>query len=133
MTLDEYNEAVKQIFAEQQNIAQLTAQLAMSGQASPANPQFVQIMTKQWGLVQQMAKLNTDLCSIMARRSEIPLRDAANSGALIVVFRRDVFACGLAHRDLCERSPTCCATVVPGYSCRISLTGAIASPLGQAV
>ena len=61
MTLDEYNEAVKQILTEQQNIAQLTAQLAMSGQASPANPQFVQIMTKQWGLVQQMAKLNTDL------------------------------------------------------------------------
>jgi hypothetical protein len=61
MTLDEYNESVKQILAEQQNIAQLTAQLAMSGQANPANPQFVQIMTKQWGLVQQMAKLNTDL------------------------------------------------------------------------
>jgi hypothetical protein len=61
MTLDEYNESVKQILAEQQNIAQLTAQLAMSGQANPANPQFAQIMTKQWGLVQQMAKLNTDL------------------------------------------------------------------------
>jgi hypothetical protein len=61
MTLDEYNEAVKQILAEQQNIAQLTAQLAMSGQANPTNPQFAQIMTKQWGLVQQMAKLNTDL------------------------------------------------------------------------
>ena len=61
MTLDEYNEAVKQILAEQQNIAQLTAQLAMSGQASPSNPQFGQLMTKQWALVQQMAKLNTDL------------------------------------------------------------------------
>jgi hypothetical protein len=61
MTLDEYNEAVQQILAEQQNIAQSTAQLAMSGQASPANPQFVQIMTKQWALVQQMAQLNADL------------------------------------------------------------------------
>jgi hypothetical protein len=61
MTLDEYNEAVQQILAEQQTIAQSTAQLAMSGQANPANPQFVQIMTKQWALIQQMAKLNTDL------------------------------------------------------------------------
>jgi hypothetical protein len=69
MTLDEYNEAVKQILVEQQNIAQLTAQLAMSGQANPTNPQFAQIMTKQWGLVQQMAKLNTDLMfGIMASK-----------------------------------------------------------------
>ena len=60
MTLDEYNEAVKQILTEQQNIAQLTAQLAMSGQQL-ANPQFVQIMTKQWGLVQQMANSTTYL------------------------------------------------------------------------
>jgi protein-disulfide isomerase-like protein with CxxC motif len=61
MTLDDYNAAVKQIMAEQQNIAQLTGQLAMSGQANPTNPQFAQIMTKQWALIQQMAKLNTDL------------------------------------------------------------------------
>lgn len=61
MTLDEYNASVKQIMAEQQELAQSTAQLAMSGQASPANPQFGQIMTKQWSLVQKMAKLNTDL------------------------------------------------------------------------
>jgi hypothetical protein len=61
MTLDEYNEAVKQIFAEQQKIAQSVAQLAMSGQANPTNPQFAQIMTGQWTLVQKMAKLNTDL------------------------------------------------------------------------
>jgi hypothetical protein len=33
----------------------------MSGQASPGNPQFSQIMTKQWSVVQKMAKLNTDL------------------------------------------------------------------------
>jgi hypothetical protein len=61
MTLEEYNQAVKQILAEQQSIAQSTAQLAMSGQANPTNPQFTQIMTKQWSLMQQMAKLNTDL------------------------------------------------------------------------
>ncbi len=61
MTLDEYTEAVKQIMAEQQSMAQQTAQLAMSGQANPTNPQFAQIMTKQWALIQQMAKLNTDL------------------------------------------------------------------------
>jgi hypothetical protein len=61
MTLNEYNDAVKQIMAEQQSIAQTTAQLAMSGQANPTNPQFTQIMTKQWALMQQMAKLNTDL------------------------------------------------------------------------
>lgn len=61
MTLEEYNDAVKKILAEQQSIAQSTAQLAMSGQANPTNPQFTQIMTQQWSLVQQMAKLNTDL------------------------------------------------------------------------
>ena len=35
--------------------------LAMSGQASPTNPEFTKIMSSQWSLVQQMAKLNTDL------------------------------------------------------------------------
>lgn len=60
MTMDEYNNAVKQIFAEQQSIAQATAKIAMSGKANPTNPDFTQLMTKQWGLVQQMAKLNTD-------------------------------------------------------------------------
>ena len=35
--------------------------LAMSGQAGPTSPEFSKIMTKQWALMQQMAKLNTDL------------------------------------------------------------------------
>lgn len=61
MTLEQYNDAIKQIVAEQQKIAQSTAQLAMSGQANPTNPQFTQIMTSQWALIQQIAKLNTDL------------------------------------------------------------------------
>ena len=61
MTLEEYNDSVKKILAEQQEIATMTGQLAMSGQASPGNPQFAQIMTKQWSVVQKMAKLNTDL------------------------------------------------------------------------
>lgn len=61
MTLEQYNEAVKQIIAEQQKIAQSTAQLALSAKASPANPEFMQLMTSQWGLVQQVMKLNTDL------------------------------------------------------------------------
>ncbi|HET8745907.1 MAG TPA: hypothetical protein VFM98_09885 [Ramlibacter sp.] len=61
MTLDEYNASVKQILEEQQKIAQSTAQLAMTGQASPTNPQFAQLMTSQWALLQQIAKLNTDL------------------------------------------------------------------------
>ena len=61
MTLEEYNAAVKQIMTEQQSIAQATAQLAMTGQAMPMNAQFTDIMNKQWGLMQQMAKLNTDL------------------------------------------------------------------------
>jgi hypothetical protein len=61
MTLEQYNEAIKQIVAEQQKIAQSTVQLAMSGQANPTNPQFTQIMTSQWALVQQIARLNTEL------------------------------------------------------------------------
>jgi hypothetical protein len=61
MTLDEYNAAVKQILEEQQKIAQSTAQLAMSGQANPTNPQFAQLLTGQWTLMQQIAKLNTEL------------------------------------------------------------------------
>lgn len=61
MTLDEYNASVKQILEEQQKIAQSTAQLAMTGQASPTNPQFAQLLSSQWTLMQQIAKLNTDL------------------------------------------------------------------------
>lgn len=61
MTLDDYNEAVRKIVAEQQQIAQTTAQLAMSGKATPASPDFVQVMTRQWSLVQQIAQLNTEL------------------------------------------------------------------------
>jgi hypothetical protein len=61
MTLEQYNDAIKQILAEQQKIAQTTATLAMSGKATPTNPEFSQIMMSQWALVQQMAKLNTDL------------------------------------------------------------------------
>jgi hypothetical protein len=61
MTLDQYNEAIKQVVSEQQNIAQSTAQLAMSGQANPTSPEFMQLMTRQWGLMQQLAKLNTEL------------------------------------------------------------------------
>lgn len=69
MTLEQYNEAIKQIVAEQQKIAQSTAQLAMSGQANPANPQFAQLVTSQWSLMQQIAKLNTELMmGIMAPR-----------------------------------------------------------------
>ena len=61
MTLDQYNDAIKQVVSEQQNIAQATAKLAMSAQANPANPEFMQLMTRQWALMQQLAKLNTDL------------------------------------------------------------------------
>ena len=71
MTLDQYNDAIKQILAEQQKLAQSTAQLAMSGQATPANPEFTQIMSSQWSLIQQMAKLNTDLMlGIMAPKKK---------------------------------------------------------------
>jgi len=61
MTLEQYNDAIKQIVAEQQKIAQSTAQLAMAGQAHPANPEFTQVLTSQWSLMQKLAKLNTDL------------------------------------------------------------------------
>jgi hypothetical protein len=33
----------------------------MSGQANPTNPQFAQLVTSQWSLMQQIAKLNTEL------------------------------------------------------------------------
>jgi hypothetical protein len=61
MTLEQYNDAVKAIIGEQQKIAQATAQLAMSGQANPTSPQFGQLMASQWALIQQIAKLNTEL------------------------------------------------------------------------
>jgi hypothetical protein len=61
MTLDEYNTSVRNILAEQQNIAQETAKLALSGMANPTSPQFAELMTKQWSLVQELAKLNADL------------------------------------------------------------------------
>jgi len=61
MTLDEYNASVRNILAEQQNIAQETAKLALSGMANPTSPQFAELMTKQWSLVQELAKLNADL------------------------------------------------------------------------
>lgn len=61
MTLDQYNEAIKKVMSEQQEIAQSTGKLAMSGQANPANPEFMQLLTRQWSLMQQLAKLNTDL------------------------------------------------------------------------
>ena len=61
MTLDQYNEAIKKIIGEQQKIAQSTAQLAMTGQANPTNPQFTQLLSSQWELMQQIAKLNTEL------------------------------------------------------------------------
>jgi hypothetical protein len=61
MTLDEYTEAAKAIAAEQQHLAQEMSKLALSARALPTNPEFVALMTKQWGLVQQIAKLNTDL------------------------------------------------------------------------
>ena len=61
MTLDEYNTSVRNILAEQQSIAQETGKLALSGMANPANPQFAELMTKQWSLVQELAKLNAEL------------------------------------------------------------------------
>ncbi|KWT98109.1 MULTISPECIES: hypothetical protein [unclassified Variovorax] len=61
MTLDEYSEAAKKIYAEQQDIAQAMSQLALSAKAMPPNPEFLELMTRQWGLVQQIASLNTQL------------------------------------------------------------------------
>ncbi|MRD49019.1 hypothetical protein [Caenimonas koreensis] len=61
MTLDEYNTAVQKLMADQQALAQTTAKLAMSGQANPGSPEFSGILTKQWALIQAMAKLNTEL------------------------------------------------------------------------
>ncbi|WP_143684556.1 hypothetical protein [Variovorax sp. KK3] len=52
---------MKRIFAEQQDIAQAMSQLALSGRAVPTDAQFLALMTKQWGLVQQIAALSTQL------------------------------------------------------------------------
>jgi hypothetical protein len=60
MTLDEYNQAVKAILDEQQQIAQETGRLCMSGQAHVMNSEFVQLLTRQGTLIQQLARLNTD-------------------------------------------------------------------------
>jgi hypothetical protein len=71
MTLDEYNEAVKQIMSEQQQIATATAQLAMSGKANPTESGFAQLMTQQWSLVQRITQLNMDLMmGIMAPQTQ---------------------------------------------------------------
>jgi glucokinase len=61
MTLDQYNEAVKQIFVEQQTIAAETIQQALAGAANPMNPQFIALMNRQWVLIQRMMKLNGEM------------------------------------------------------------------------
>lgn len=60
MTLDEYNNAVKAILEEQQQIAQETARLCMAGQAHVMNQEFMQLLTRQGALIQQSARLNTE-------------------------------------------------------------------------
>ena len=35
--------------------------LALSGGANPLNPQFGELMTRQWSLMQQLAQLNTEM------------------------------------------------------------------------
>lgn len=61
MTLNEYTEAAKAIYMEQQNITQELSKLALSARALPTDPEFLSLMSRQWGLVQQMAALNTQL------------------------------------------------------------------------
>ena len=60
MTLDEYNLAAKAIVTEQQELAQEAAKLCMSGSAHVMNPQFVELLSRQGALGQQLAKLNAD-------------------------------------------------------------------------
>ena len=61
MTLDQYNESVKAILADQQAITTLTATLAMAGAANVSNPRFIELMGRQMELFQRIAKLNTDM------------------------------------------------------------------------
>jgi len=61
MTLDQYNESVKSIFADQQAITSLAATLAMTGTANISNPRFVELMGRQMELFQRLAKLNTEM------------------------------------------------------------------------
>ena len=68
MTLDEYNQAVKAILDEQQQIAQETGRLCMSGQAHVMNSEFVQLLTRQGTLIQQLARLNTDAMTAVIER-----------------------------------------------------------------
>lgn len=60
MTLDQYNDAVKAILGEQQQIAQETGKLCMSGNATVMNPDFVKLLTRQGALIQKIAQLNTE-------------------------------------------------------------------------
>jgi hypothetical protein len=60
MTFDEYNVAVKAILAEQQEMAQETGKLCMSGSAHVMNPEFVKLLSRQGALLQHLAKLNAD-------------------------------------------------------------------------
>jgi hypothetical protein len=60
MTLDDYNNAVKAILDEQQQIAQETARLCMAGQAHVMNSEFMQLLTRQGALIQEIARLNTE-------------------------------------------------------------------------
>ena len=61
MTLDQYNESVKAILADQQAISSQTVTLAMAGAANMSNPRFTELMGRQMELFQRMAKLNTDM------------------------------------------------------------------------
>ena len=61
MTLNEYTEAANAIYMEQQSITQELTKLALSARALPTELEFLSLMSRQWGLVQQMASLNTQL------------------------------------------------------------------------
>lgn len=61
MTLNEYTEAAKAVYMEQQNITQELSKLALSARALPTDPEFLSLMSRQWELVQRLASLNTQL------------------------------------------------------------------------
>lgn len=61
MTFDEYNSAITQIHIQLQNLANRTANQALTGCANSSNPSFVELMQRH----AQLTKLSSELTERM--------------------------------------------------------------------